>query len=188
MQIKEKLEVFRQSALEVAQQESQQELKEYEENCRQEMERFHKNKQQEIEQVFQIEETKIRREINRKVSEEATRQKRILANFQKEKRQKLFEVVEQELAGFQKTQEYESHLAAMIRKAAEFARGEEIIIYINPTDAEKKERLESSTGVSLTVSNVDFGGGIRAVIRSKNILIDESFATRLEQEKNSYTF
>ena len=45
--------------------------------------------------------------------------------------------------------------------------------------------LEAAAGVSLTVSAIDFGGGIRAVIRARNILIDESFVTQLEQEEAS---
>ena len=51
------------------------------------------------------------------------------------------------------------------------------------SDADKKEALEIKTGTELTVSAMDFGGGVRAVIRSRNILIDESFVTKLEQEE-----
>lgn len=188
MQIKEKLEVFRQSALEVAQQQSRAELEEYEENCRQELDWFRRNKQQEMENTFQMEKIKIRREMNRKVSAEITRQKQILDERQQQKKEKLFEIVGQKLAEYQTTEDYERFLIAQIRKAVEFARTEEIVIYIDPADAEKKERLEQETGTTLTVSRIDFGGGIRAIIHSRNILIDESFATRLEQEKNSYTF
>lgn len=188
MQIKEKLEVFRQSVIDVANQESQMELEDYEIDCQQELKKFERNKQQEMEHAFQMKEVKLRREINRKVSVEITKQKRILDECQRQKKQKLFEVVEQKLEEYQKTPAYEEYLTAQIRKAADFAKGEEIIIYINPTDADKKQMLEQKTGVELTISTMDFGGGMRAVIRSRNILIDESFATRLEQEKNSYTF
>ena len=188
MQINEKLNVFRQSAIEVAQKQSQAELEEYEKNYSQELERFRKNKQQEMENAFRMEEIRIRREMNRKVSAEITRQKRILDECQQQKKQKLFEVIEQKLAEYQRTEDYEKYLIAQIKKAVEFARTEDIIIYINPTDEDKKQNLEQKTGAVLTVSNIDFGGGIRAVLHSKNILIDESFATRLEQEKNSYAF
>lgn len=188
MQIKEKLEVFRQSAIEVAGQESKAELEEYEKSYHQELEAFKKRKQQEIENAFQMERIKISREMNRKVSAEITRQKRILDECQQQKKQKLFEAVEQKLSEYQKTEKYEAYLIVQIKKALIFARDEEIIIYINPTDEAKKQKLEQETGAVLTISKMDFGGGIRAVIHSKNILIDESFATRLEQEKNSYTF
>ena len=58
-----------------------------------------------------------------------------------------------------------------------------MVVYINPSDADKKQGLEQETGVELTVSSIDFGGGVRAVIRSRNILVDESFVTKLEQEE-----
>lgn len=188
MQIKEKLEAFRQSAIEVAQQESHIELEEYERNCQQELEQFKKNKEQEMEHAFQMEEIKIRREMNRKVSVEVSRQKRILDECQQQKKEKLFELVEQKLSEYQKMEAYDRYLTAQIKKAAAFAKAEAITIYINPTDAEKKQRLEQETGTELTISKQDFGGGIRAVIHAKNILIDESFTTRQEQERNSYTF
>lgn len=188
MQIKEKLEVFRQSAIEVAQQESRTELEEYEKNCRRELEQFKKNKEQEMEHAFQMEEIKIHRKMNRKISEEISRQKRILDECQQQKKEKLFELVEQKLLEYQRTEAYDQYLEVQIKRAAEFAKTEEITIYINPTDVEKKEKLEQKTGVKLTVSQRDFGGGIRAVIHAKNILIDESFLTRLEQERNSYNF
>ena len=75
-----------------------------------------------------------------------------------------------------------------IKQAKAFAKGEEIVIYLAPTDIAKKERLERETGISLEVSEENFIGGIRAVIAAKNILIDESFAGRLCQEKDNYSF
>lgn len=188
MQIKEKLEVFRQSTIEVAERESQSMIREYQENCSMELEKFQKNKQMEMENLFQMKEAGIRRKLNRTISEEFTKQKRVLKECQQEKRQKLFEEVERQLEEYQNTPEYDQYLIAKIKMAKKFARGEEIIIYINPKDAEKKAFLEEQTQAVLTLSEIDFGGGIRAVIRSRNILIDESFLTKTEQERNGYTF
>lgn len=188
MQIKEKLEVFRQSTIEVAEQESLSMIEEYQENCRAELEKFRKNKQLEVENLFQMEEAGIRKKLNRTVSEEVTKHKQILEECQQEKRQKLFEEVERQLEAYQDTPEYDQYLIEKIKMAKKFARGEEIIIYINPKDAEKKAFLEAQTQTVLTLSEIDFGGGIRAVIRSKNVLIDESFLTKTEQERNGYTF
>ena len=57
-------------------------------------------------------------------------------------------------------------------------------IYINPTDADKKEYLEEHTGMALTVSKEDFIGGVRAVIQEKNILIDHA----IENEYRKFLF
>ena len=62
-----------------------------------------------------------------------------------------------------KTEEYLELLEKYIEKAARFADGEEMTIYINQTDADKKEYLEKDTGMKLTISTEDFVGGIRAV-------------------------
>ena len=183
MQIKEKLEVFQKFTINVANSESDTLIREYEEACQRENEEFQKNRQMEMEHKFQMEETAIRRELNRKVSEEVVRQKRLLDSCKREWEEKLSEKVKERLKQYQKTEDYQKYLAAKIRMAKEVAEEEEITVYIDPADADKKERLERDTGVELTVSNMEFGGGIRAVIRSRNILIDESFMTKLEQEE-----
>lgn len=78
MQIKEKLEVFQKFTIEVANSESEALIREYQESFEKELEEFQKNKQTEMEHKFQIEETRIRRQMRRKVSEESIRQKRLL--------------------------------------------------------------------------------------------------------------
>jgi vacuolar-type H+-ATPase subunit E/Vma4 len=91
------------------------------------------------------------------------------------------------LEDYMKTSEYIELLFAQITNAVDFAGGDAITIYINPSDVDKKSLLEEKTGVSLTVSNRDFIGGTRAVIPSNSILIDNSFLTRLEEAKNTFT-
>ncbi len=86
-----------------------------------------------------------------------------------------------------KTSEYTDLLCTQIKNAVDFAKGDAITLYINPSDADKKSMLEERTGASLTVSNRDFIGGTRAVIPSHSILIDNSFFTRLEEAKSSFT-
>ncbi len=86
-----------------------------------------------------------------------------------------------------KTSEYFDLLAKQITEAKNFAGNEEVTIYINPTDISLKANLEANTKAVLTVSTIDFIGGTRAVIHDKNILIDNSFLTKLEEAKNSIT-
>ena len=64
----------------------------------------------------------------------------------------------------------------------------EMTIYINPSDADKKEYLEEHTGMRVTVSKEDFKGGIRAVLRQRNILIDHAFKGALEREYQQFLF
>ncbi len=183
MQIKEKLEVFRKFTIDVADKEIEALIQEYKENCDRELEEFRKSRQIELEHKFQIKETEIRRQVNRKVSEEMVRQKRILDSCKQEWKGKLIARVKELLEEYQQTESYQGFLAAKIRMAKEVAGDEPVVVYINPSDADKKQGLEQETGVELTVSSIDFGGGVRAVIRSRNILVDESFVTKLEQEE-----
>ena len=87
-----------------------------------------------------------------------------------------------------KTEAYEDFLIRCIRQAKNFAGEDEIIIYINPSDEKKRSALENAARVTLTVSAEDFIGGIRAVIRSRNVLIDNSFRTQLRNEYDKFLF
>ena len=52
----------------------------------------------------------------------------------------------------------------------------------------KRSDLEDATRVHLTISAEDFRGGVRAVIRSRNILIDNSFSTQLKEQYDKFVF
>lgn len=188
MELMKKLNIFYSSAIEVANKQSNDEMREFKASMELLQEEFKENKKKEMETRCQIEEKMMLRDRNRRVSETVIEQKRKLNLRQQEKKEALFQAVEKKLWDYLKTGEYEEYLVSKICMAKEFARQEEIIIYLNSADGEKKERLEQRTGCALTISNVDFGGGIRAVIRSQNVLIDESFQTKLNQERDAYTF
>ena len=114
--------------------------------------------------------------------------KREIGKTQMELKKKLFEEVETLLKEYMETEAYRRLLVEYIEKAAAFADGGEMTIYINPTDADKKDYLEEHTGMELTVSKEDFKGGIRAVLRGRNILIDHAFKGALESEYQKFLF
>lgn len=198
MEITKKLEIFYTSAIEVANKESNDIINEYKESLRKQFEEFADQKKQEIQILYQTEESCIKREINRSISEAAIEQKRKLNERQQEKKQVLFERVKQLLREYIKTEEYDAYLVSKINMAKDFAIKscgksgfsweKDVTIYLNVADADKKEKLEAETGCHLTISEIDFDGGIRAVVRTKNVLIDESFVTRINQEQEAYIF
>ncbi|MEY8517515.1 hypothetical protein AALC25_11400 [Lachnospiraceae bacterium 29-84] len=183
MKIKDKIEVFQRFAIEVAKQEGEASVNACLDSCGQELEAFRKAKHEDMERQFKIEESRIRRQMNREVSREMLRQKHMVDDCSRKWQEKLMGRVRELLAEYQGTGSYLEYLAAKIRMAQQVAGEDEVTIYINPSDAGKKEFLERETGARLTVSSIEFGGGIRAVIRSRNLLIDESFVTKLEQEE-----
>lgn len=138
--------------------------------------------------TYRVETDNILREKNRKLSQETLDVKRKVLERTEELTNKLFADAETKLNAFMKTPEYLEHLKNRIKEAYDFARGDEIIIYINPSDAAHISMLEKETGIKLTVSNRDFIGGIRAVITSRTILIDHSYLTKLSEAKSSFNF
>ena len=100
----------------------------------------------------------------------------------------MFDEVLSLLSDYMKTEAYDEFLVKCIRHAAEFSGNDPVTIYINPSDETKRTELENATGAALTVSTEDFIGGMRAVIRSRNVLIDNSFKTQLRNEYDKFIF
>ncbi len=188
MENKEKLNIFYTSALEAANKRSSEDMRQFGVAMEKRMEEFRKQKKEELTSRYQTEAEKLKRELNRHVSEAVTELKRRLNEHQQEKKEVIFDMVSSRLKDYRQTERYRDYLIAKIRMAKEFARQEAVVIYIDPADQDQKEFLEQTCGCSLTVSQQEFGGGIRAVVRSKNVLIDESFQTKLNQEREAYTF
>ena len=86
------------------------------------------------------------------------------------------------------TPKYDAFLEAQIKKEKSFAGDSEIHIYIDPSDKEKLNLLSLKTDCDIRVSQYPFLGGTRAVIASKNILIDNSFETKLKEAEESFQF
>lgn len=127
-------------------------------------------------------------QLNMVMSKAQLELKREYGQTQNELKKELFEEVEELLQNYMKTDEYRDLLVQYIEKAARFAGGESMTIYINPTDADKKDYLEEHTGMRLTVSKEDFTGGVRAVVHDRNILIDHAFKGALESEYQKFMF
>lgn len=114
--------------------------------------------------------------------------KRQYGRVSQDLKDKVFDEANVLVQEYMKTDAYVEFLAVCIRKAISFANGEPVTIYINPTDTVHKDVLEQATGTSLTVSNEDFIGGVRTVIRGRNVLIDNSFKTQLRNEYDNFMF
>lgn len=132
--------------------------------------------------------TNARLSLNQAAAKSQLEIKRRHGKIQQELKDKIFEEAKQLTDDYMKTDEYNDFLIRCIRHAADFAGSDPVIIYINPSDASRISALEQATGASLTVSAEDFMGGVRAVIRSRNILIDNSFKTQLRNEYDKFMF
>ena len=171
MTLNEKLDHFYTSVIESATAQGSQIESDYEKTLNTIYEERKQSALKKAKHTYRIESEKIRRKLQEKAAQTI---------------QHIFDDVEQKLKEFMQLPAYEDYLADKITQANTFAQNTEIIIYINPTDQSRKSALESRTGVTLTVSDRDFFGGIRAVIPSRSILIDYSFLTKLAEEKEAF--
>jgi len=187
MTLDEKLDNFFTSAIDSATNQNIETISEYKQSLQNIFDDRKQAALRKAESSFQVESVNIIREKNRKLSSETVDMKRRVNEKTAELTDKVFKDVEKQLEIFMKTSSYDELLITQITVAHEFARGDEITIYINPSDENRKATLEAKTGVALTISTRDFIGGIRAVIHASNILIDHSFLTKLADAKNSFT-
>ena len=134
------------------------------------------------------EKTKAKLALNQARAKFQLEQRRRRGKVQQELKDKIFDEAKQLVAEYMKTEAYDEFLVKCIRQAEKYAGDELVTIYINGSDEAKREELEELTGVSLTVIEEDFIGGVRAVISSRNILIDHSFRTQLRDEYEKFLF
>lgn len=147
------------------------------------------------EEVARLSNTRIKSEainakhkLNKQIANSQLLLKREEEKVQRELKAKLFEDVENMVNDFMKTKEYYDTLVKYIENAKDFAKGEELIVYINETDKDQKQYIEEKTNVKINISDRDFIGGVRCVLKEKEILIDNSYKTKLEQEYNNFVF
>ena len=92
--------------------------------------------------------------------------------------------MERRLEEYRHTDAYEDQLEKMVEKAVALAETAGVQIF-SPSDREKKERLEQKTRQQILIGK-ELKGGICAVIKEKNILLDESFGSRLQELREQY--
>ena len=139
-------------------------------------------------QQVALEKKQIEREFNKKLSLEQINIKREFGKKQDELKDQLFLELTDRLTRYMKTPEYTTLLNSQIKKALELANKEFITIYIDPADEEKVMDLTLPQSADIRVSEYAFMGGIRAVIPSRHILIDNSFQTKLSEAKRDFRF
>lgn len=122
---------------------------------------------------------------NSKVSKRQIKLRRMQAVKQEEYRNTLFDAVIQKLMEYKKTPEYVTLLNSYVELALSYAGDEEVTIYIDRNDESHINEINSNNA-KIVVCDVDIMGGIRAEIPAKNVLIDESFASKLQEAKHRF--
>ena len=135
-----------------------------------------------------METEKLEREMNKRLSIAQLDLKREVSHKQEELKDKLFVELKDLLENFMDTADYQRLLECQVKAAKEFAGEEHIIIYMDPSDQDKAQRIAMHHNAEIKISEYSFNGGIRAVIPDKHILIDNSFQTKLEEARHAFKF
>lgn len=186
MEIGEKLDIFYKAAMDAANMQSETILEEQKQIYQREIHDYEMEKQRNWKEKKKQRETLLRREANRMIQKEVMQQKQAYYDAAEAKKQEIFAAVEQRLEAYRLTASYEQQLERLVEQAVSFAEGAELVIYLSPSDRERKTELEQNTRQQVRIDEDEFGGGIRAVIKEKNILMDESFHRRLQQQWEQY--
>ncbi len=188
MTIEEKLEHFQTLCFQDARDRSERMLNDYTDSLRRILEEHKRDARRQADMQVAAETETIKREINKELSLEQINIKREFSVKQEDLKKMLMNELRNRLALFMESQDYVRLLEKQVKKALEFAAGAPITIYLDPCDADKVNRIALHTGAELTLSQYSFLGGTRAVIPSRNILIDNSFQSKLEEAEANFQF
>ena len=188
MTTEEKLQHFYKVSIESAKEEAAKAISQYRDSLEEELEKHKKAKKAASESQFKIESENAAREVNKALSSEHLHIKRRLSKKHQELEEKLFAEVEEMLRAFLSSPQYADWLEDKVKRALDAAQEDPLEIYLSPGDKDLAEEIEKRTGIRPQISQNSFLGGIRAVIPEKNILIDYTFNTLLEAEKENFNF
>lgn len=188
MTTEEKLKHFEESSMEKARLQSM-ELIEAHKEALAKLENEHKaGKDRQAALQIKMETESLKRTNNMTLSKEQIKIRRKIIKVHNELKEKLFVEVKAMLEEYMDTPAYEQLLIRQIQEALDTAGSDQVIIYIDPADVTKQSSLSAATQATLTVSEYSFMGGTRAVIPDRHILIDNSFAAKLEEAKAEFKF
>lgn len=182
LNIDEKLDFLQDSAMEEARAKANKIIMQHEEALQSVLSKHEQEAKKQMDTRLKAERVTSKQQLNMASSKAQLELKRTLGKTKTRLKKELFDEVRELLNDYMKTPEYEELLVSYVKRAAMYAKGEEMTIYINASDKDKKEKLEQKTGMSLTISEEDFIGGVRSVIKTRNILIDHAFKDALDRE------
>lgn len=188
MTTEEKLKHFEESSMERARAQSMEIIAKHQEALAQVEQEHKETKLRQADLQIHTETESLKHQINMALSKEQVDIRRRITKHQNDLKDALFQEVESRLESFRSTKQYQELLISQIQKILEMAQGEEVTIYLDPADSSLQKTLEKTCKTPLTLSAYSFLGGTRAVLPARHILIDNSFESRLAEEKEAFTF
>ncbi|MDO4680444.1 MAG: hypothetical protein Q4A55_04145 [Aerococcus sp.] len=181
MELEEKMVHFETETKKKTEEALQNQLDQYEDTLKQDYDQFVHNTDATMKERFQEESEALRKEANKKYSEVQIERQRDLYLQQTKLKEIMLNRFKQALEDYKQTEEYVKQLEHMGQTVQQFAKNEVYDLYIDPQDEALVPTLEKALDHPVTVSDRRFYGGMRGVLRERDVLLDFSFATYLEQ-------
>lgn len=186
MNVKEKIEAFSKITEKKAEFQKMKLVKEIEEKLQKGYSEKVEEEVQAWNKKIENEKYKLQQYINReKISDEKTAKEK-LAEKRKEITEDIMNAVYEMIREYKKTEDYISYLSRGM--ADVLKNSQKVTFYLSKEDLALSGSLTDKLGRSLVFKEADedFIGGFKAFLEDKNILIDNTFKTKLSEEKSKF--
>lgn len=182
----EKLENFSKTVLADVNAKNEAVLSEYQHGLSETVEEQRRIAQEKAENNYKYEKDVLERKKNKTLADVLLSEKKKVSEQSTKIGIEVFSLLKTKVEEFKESEEYVDYLIRSVEKMKAFAKNEEMVVYIDPSDEKVKDKVEKATRVTLTISDTEFVGGIKAMIEAKNILIDNSLMSKIAEAKSHF--
>lgn len=189
MDLEDKFAYFETQVNQQAQDIIDEQVNQYQATLQKDYDEFVKNTNQEFDAKFVNAKKDMRKELNKNISQSQIHLQRDLYLQEEKLKKTLFAEFNDAIQNYMQTDEYRNQLVVMINNLKDYAEKnrEELVVYINHSDQGMIETLFEETNANIQISDREFLGGVRGVLKDRQVLIDYSFSTLLANVEDSFT-
>lgn len=189
MDLEDKFAYFETQVNQQAQDIIDEQVNQYRATLQKDYDEFVKNTNQEFDAKFANAKKNMRKELNKNISQSQIHLQRDLYLQEEKLKKTLFAEFNDAIQNYMQTDEYRNQLVVMINNLKDYAEKnrEELVVYINHSDQGMIETLFEETNANIQISDREFLGGVRGVLKDRQVLIDYSFSTLLANVEDSFT-
>ncbi|ALZ87717.1 hypothetical protein APT62_04235 [Aerococcus urinaeequi] len=189
MDLEDKFAYFETQVNQQAQDIIDEQVNQYRATLQKDYDEFVKNTNQEFDAKFVNAKKDMRKELNKNISQSQIHLQRDLYLQEEKLKKTLFADFNDAIQNYMQTDEYRNQLVVMINNLKDYAEKnrEELVVYINHSDQGMIETLFEETNANIQISDREFLGGVRGVLKDRQVLIDYSFSTLLANVEDSFT-
>ncbi|MDK7190477.1 hypothetical protein QP804_06420 [Aerococcus urinae] len=186
MKLEEKMAYFKDQVTQQSQSEIDQQINQYRQTLEDDYQKFQEQTDETFAHRLVNEKEALRKENNKAISQIQINQQRELFLTEENMKLTLFKTFTKQIESYQESEAYIEQLKKMLKNIQAYAGREKYDLYIDENDSHLRSQLESYASHPIIISDRPFMGGIRAVLRERQILVDYSFLTFLGRLKENF--